>query len=146
MTKRARLAMTALALSGLIGAGTGQAVADVPEFKQFRGSGVEDCPSDRYCLYNEPEFNDEATNYMWQARTTQPNLGRSPGGGDAAESVVNRTDDPVTVYEHFHTGRCLTVEPHSVVRDLDYFGLRNKVSSVHKGSEYKCPRAGTVAK
>lgn len=138
----ATMLATVATLSFAGGAPAGAEARKVDPIQQTTGSGWSACPAGSYCLYNWPLYNESApSKEMWVGKDTQPAL---PVGGDQAESVVNRTDDPVTVYEHFGTGHCLTIQPHSSVRDLDAFMLANSVSSVRRGPEFTCPASGYI--
>ncbi|RKT82877.1 Peptidase inhibitor family I36 [Saccharopolyspora antimicrobica] len=117
----------------------------VPTFSEELGSGVERCPVGQFCWYNAPFYNQGQENWMWRSSNSQPDLGRSPGSSDEAESVVNRTDEQITLYEHWRYGRCVTVPPGGRIDDLDAFSLQNNVTSIHHGNEFSCPSWGYVA-
>jgi hypothetical protein len=137
-------AVTSMSFSGTAES-TGSEARTVPTFEEKRGAGTEECPDGQYCWYNNPLFNQGREDWLWRARNSQPDLGRSPGSSDEAESVVNKTKDPITLYEHWRYGRCITVPAGGAIDDLDKYGLRNNVTSIHQGPEFVCPSWGYVA-
>ncbi|WP_130346351.1 peptidase inhibitor family I36 protein [Herbihabitans rhizosphaerae] len=141
------MAMTVVAAAGVI-AGAGQASADVPPFSEAQGSGLDECDANRVCLYTSPRYNENApagSAWMWQLKSSQPNLHVAPTAGDEPDSVFNNTDSPVTLYQHYYVGLCVTVGPGRAIEDLDHYGLKNQVSSVRISTTYVCPSTGSVS-
>lgn len=143
MRKRLITAVSAFCLASVLFPGA-QASGTVPTFSESWDGGEDACQDGRFCLYNTPSLNGQGANWMWTSPNSQPDLGRAPGASDEAESVANRTDELITLYEHWYYGRCVSLAPGYKISDLDKFGLANNVTSVRVGDEFSCPNSGYV--
>lgn len=98
---------------------------DGPDHKT--GTGLDECPVNRVCFYDETNFNkDPGPDDMWSVGRSWKHFGQDLGGNalsnpatDKTESIVNNTDHPVHVFDGYeYGGECLTVQPRSWVTDL----------------------------